>query len=52
MNPRILLIEEEQGLLLTLADLFRAEGYEVDAAGDGESGLAGALPRQHGSSRS
>jgi two-component system alkaline phosphatase synthesis response regulator PhoP len=47
MNPHILLIEDEQGLVLTLTDLFRAEGYEVDAASEGETGLAKALTRQH-----
>src|SRR5215510_11664327 len=47
MNPRILLIEDEQGLVLTLADLFRAEGYEVDTASDGETGLEKGLSREH-----
>ena len=43
MNLRILLIEDEPGLVLTLTDLLTAEGYEVDTAGDGNSGLEKAL---------
>jgi two-component system alkaline phosphatase synthesis response regulator PhoP len=37
---RILLIEDEPGLVLTLTDRLRAEGYEADAATDGPLGLA------------
>jgi two-component system alkaline phosphatase synthesis response regulator PhoP len=40
MNSRILLIEDEPGLVLTLSDLLQAEGYTVDHAGDGITGLA------------
>jgi two-component system, OmpR family, alkaline phosphatase synthesis response regulator PhoP len=40
MNSRILLIEDEPGLVLTLTDLLQAEGYTVDHAGEGISGLA------------
>ena len=40
MTPRVLLIEDEPGLVLTISDLLAAEGYQVDSAGDGESGLA------------
>jgi len=40
MNSRILLIEDEPGLVLTLTDLLQAEGYTVDYAGEGISGLA------------
>jgi two-component system alkaline phosphatase synthesis response regulator PhoP len=36
---RVLLIEDEPGLVLTLTDRLRAEGYEVGAATDGPSGL-------------
>ncbi len=43
MTPRLLLIEDEPGLLVTITDLLRAEGYEVDTAGDGDAGLAKAL---------
>jgi two-component system alkaline phosphatase synthesis response regulator PhoP len=47
MNPRILLIEDEPGLVMTLTDLFRAEGFEVESASDGETGLSRALSREH-----
>ncbi len=40
MNSRILLIEDEPGLVLTLTDLLQAEGYTVDHASEGISGLA------------
>jgi two-component system, OmpR family, alkaline phosphatase synthesis response regulator PhoP len=36
---RILLVEDEPGLVLTLADRLTQEGYAVESAGDGESGL-------------
>ena len=35
---KILLIEDEPGLVLTATDLLTGEGYEVDAATDGDSG--------------
>jgi two-component system alkaline phosphatase synthesis response regulator PhoP len=37
---RLLLVEDEPGLQLTLSDRLMSEGYEVDTAGDGELGLA------------
>ena len=40
MNKRILLIEDEPGLVMTLSDRLRNEGYIVEAAADGESGLS------------
>lgn len=40
MSSRILLVEDEPGLVLTLTDLLAGEGYEVEAATDGPSGLA------------
>jgi two-component system, OmpR family, alkaline phosphatase synthesis response regulator PhoP len=40
MTARVLLIEDEPGLVLTISDLLTAEGYAVDSAGDGETGLA------------
>src|SRR3954447_21814701 len=43
MSSKILLVEDEPGLLLTLSDLLAAEGYDVDTAADGASGLAKAL---------
>jgi two-component system alkaline phosphatase synthesis response regulator PhoP len=40
VNPkRILLVEDEPGLVLTLRDRLSREGYAVDTAIDGESGL-------------
>lgn len=39
MNSRILLIEDEPGLVMTVSDLLTNEGYEVDTALDGEAGL-------------
>lgn len=40
MSLRILLVEDEPGLVLTLSDLLSAEGYEVETAMDGPTGLA------------
>jgi two-component system alkaline phosphatase synthesis response regulator PhoP len=40
MNKRILLVEDETGLALTLTDCLCGEGYAVESAHDGESGLA------------
>src|ERR1700741_1798352 len=39
MNKRILLIEDEPGLVLTLSDRLSKEGFAVETARDGESGL-------------
>ena len=38
MAKRILLVEDEPGLQLTLSDRLRSEGYEVETASDGETG--------------
>jgi two-component system, OmpR family, alkaline phosphatase synthesis response regulator PhoP len=43
MSSRILLVEDEPGLVLTLSDLLSNEGYEVETASDGLSGLSRAL---------
>ncbi len=43
MERRILLVEDEPGLRTTLSDRLRKEGYEVDAAADGDSGFQKAL---------
>ena len=43
MSSRILLVEDEPGLVLTLTDLLTAEGYAVESATDGPAGLARAL---------
>ncbi len=37
---RLLLVEDEPGLQLTLSDRLISEGYQVDTAGDGDTGLA------------
>ncbi|MBI3951533.1 MAG: response regulator transcription factor [Acidobacteria bacterium] len=39
MPQRILLVEDESGLVLTLTDLLTSEGYFVEAAHDGLDGL-------------
>jgi two-component system alkaline phosphatase synthesis response regulator PhoP len=36
---RILLVEDEKGLVLTLTDRFQSEGFEVDTASDGQLGF-------------
>ena len=43
MGKRILLVEDEPGLTLTLCDRLRVDGYEVETAEDGEVGLQRAL---------
>ena len=40
MSRRILLVEDEPGLVLTLTDRLLAEGYEVESEGDAVRGLA------------
>ena len=42
MSAKILLVEDEAGLVLTLTDRLRSEGFDVFGATDGESGLASA----------
>jgi len=39
MPKKILIIEDEQGILMSLKDEFESQGYVVHAAEDGESGL-------------
>lgn len=45
--PRLLLIEDEPGLRLTLTDRLASEGYCVDTAGDGVEGLERATAGDH-----
>lgn len=40
MNERILLVEDEEALLMTLTDRLQAEGYSVDVARNGDEGYA------------
>jgi DNA-binding response OmpR family regulator len=37
--PRVLLVEDEGSLVLTLSDRLEAEGYRVEACGDAETAL-------------
>jgi len=46
-GPRVLLIEDEAGLRLTLSDRLVSEGYSVETASDGETGLASASSGGH-----
>src|SRR5882762_1520103 len=46
MNSRILLVEDEPGLILTISDLLSAEGYQVESAADGDAGLAKAASKE------
>jgi two-component system alkaline phosphatase synthesis response regulator PhoP len=39
VNPRILLVEDEPGLVLTLSDRLRAKGFRVDSCGTGREAL-------------
>src|SRR5882724_5229694 len=39
MSSRLLLVEDEPGVALVVADLLRAEGYAVETAADGKNGL-------------
>src|ERR1700756_4290911 len=43
MSSRILLVEDEPGLVLTVSDLLSTEGHEVESAADGETGLSKAI---------
>ena len=43
MSSRILLVEDEPGMLLALSDRLGNEGYQVDCEADGKSGLYRAL---------
>lgn len=43
MSRRILLVEDEPGLILTLTDRLESEGYEVDSRSEGNAALKQAL---------
>ncbi len=47
MSARILLVEDEPGLVMTVGDRLQAEGYEFEAAADGDAGLQRALEGRH-----
>src|SRR5215475_13669325 len=44
---KILLVEDEPGLILTLSDRLRSEGYDLQTASDGQSGYENALTGDH-----
>src|SRR6476660_1019759 len=44
---RILLIEDEPGLIMTLTDRLRSEGYDVVSAMDGKTGFETAQEEKH-----
>jgi two-component system alkaline phosphatase synthesis response regulator PhoP len=46
MSSRILLIEDEPGLVVALRDLLAIEGHQVDSAREGDAGLEKALSGQ------
>ena len=43
---RVLLVEDEEGLVLTLTDRLRSEGFEVVSATDGKAGFEAAQSRE------
>jgi two-component system alkaline phosphatase synthesis response regulator PhoP len=46
MSSRILLVEDEPGLVLTISDLLATDGHQVESAADGAAGLAKASSGQ------
>jgi two-component system alkaline phosphatase synthesis response regulator PhoP len=40
MNVRVLLVEDEPAVSMTLSDLLTGEGYDVETAADGKTGLS------------
>ena len=47
LQPRVLIVEDEPGLRLTLRDRLSSEGYAVDEAADGEEGFTAASRGAH-----
>ncbi|HEU4413857.1 MAG TPA: response regulator transcription factor [Candidatus Angelobacter sp.] len=47
MTERILLVEDEEDLRMTLCDRLKAEGYQPESASDGEEGLRKATQKSH-----
>jgi two-component system alkaline phosphatase synthesis response regulator PhoP len=43
MSSRILLVEDEPGLMMTISDLLAGEGYSVEVAADGDDGYTKAF---------
>ena len=46
MSRKLLLVEDEPGLVMTLTDRLAAEGFDVESATDAHSGLARAMSGQ------
>lgn len=46
MNRRILIVEDELGLVMTLTDRLTSEGYTVETATDGERGFTRAITEE------
>ncbi|MGE5152493.1 MAG: response regulator transcription factor [Bdellovibrio bacteriovorus] len=40
MNPRVLIVDDEPNIVISLEFLFKREGFEVSVARDGEEALA------------
>ncbi len=47
MDEKILIVEDEEALRMTLSDRLLSEGYQVECAGDGEEGLQSAMQAIH-----
>jgi len=43
MKQRVLVVEDDVGMVMALTDCLKSEGYRVETEGDGESGLQRAL---------
>lgn len=43
LSKRVLVVEDEEGLLVSLTDRLRSEGYQVQGASDGQAGYEKAL---------
>lgn len=39
MRQRVLIVEDEPGLVMTITDRLENEGYSVESTGDGDTGL-------------
>lgn len=46
MSERVLLVEDEPGLVMTLTDRLTSEGYQVETAGDAKTGLGRSTSEQ------
>src|SRR5512133_267710 len=46
-SPRILVVDDEPNVLITLEEILKQEGYNVDACGDGAQALAAIRERHY-----